>query len=394
MWVSRVTRNGHEMTPESKNEIMTAIIGFNHLFIDSGSLTGPGYYAIQLLETALRLPEITRSPFTFKVFVQHGTTHHYSTAAKAHLIEVPALSGRVSRVLWEQFKLPLLAKREKVDLLFSPGFVSPAFGAPILATTIHDMYYRAVPDLVERYQRHYWRAMIPLTSRVCDLILTVSESSGRDIEHFLPAARGKVVVTPLASRFAPIEVLPPRPIGGTPYMLMIANLTPNKNVTRVVEALALLRHEGRNVDFVHIGVDLRDELAQAIATFGMQNHVRMLGKVDDATLVDTAVNSLCVVVPSLYEGFGMPAIEAHALGAPLVCSNRSALPEVAGDAALLVDPESPKSIAAAIAKLMDDPELPMTLQRKGLENVRNFSWDRTASLTLAAFTRQLNRKRK
>lgn len=372
---------------------MAATIGFNHLFIDSGALTGPGYYAIQVLETVLRLPEEAQAPYTFKIFAQHGTRHHYSPAAQARIIEVPALSGRMSRVLWEQLRLPLLTRRENIDLLFSPGFVSPAFGAPILATTIHDMYYRAVPNLVERYQRQYWRAMIPLTSRVCDLILTVSESSGRDIEHFLPAARGKVVVTPLASRFAPVDHIPERRTDANPYVLMIANLTPNKNVTRVVEALAILRSQGRNIGFTHIGVDLRGELAQAITTYGMQDHVRMLGKVDDATLVDTATNCLCVVVPSLYEGFGMPAIEAQALGAPLVCSNRSALPEVAGEVALMVNPEDATSLATAIAKLIDDPALADTMRRKGLENVRNFSWDRTASLTLEAFALHLERSR-
>ena len=370
---------------------MTATIGFNHLFIDAGALTGPGYYAIQILETALRLPEAVRAPFAFKIFVQHGTRHHYSSVVQPHIIEVPALSGRISRVLWEQLRLPLRARRENIDLLFSPGFVSPAFGAPILATTIHDMYYRAVPELVERYQRQYWRAMIPLTSRVCDLILTVSESSGRDIEHFLPAARGKVVVTPLASRFAAVESPLERQTDKRPYILMIANLTPNKNVTRVIEALAILRDQGRDIGFTHIGVDLRGELAQAITTYGMQDHVRTLGKVDDATLVDAATNCLCVVVPSLYEGFSMPAIEAQALGAPLVCSDRSALPEVAGEAALLVNPENATSLATAIAKLIDDPALANMMREKGLENVRNFSWDRTASLTLDAFARHLKR---
>lgn len=376
-----------------KNRIMTATIGLNHLFIEASALTGPGYYAIQVLETVLRLPEEVRLPFTFKIFAQRGTSHHYSPAAQELIIEVPALPGRVSRVLWEQLRLPLLARRESIDLLFSPGFVSPMFGAPLLATTIHDMYYKAVPDLVESYQRRYWRTMIPLTSRVCDLILTVSESSGRDIEHYLPAARGKVVVTPLASRFTPVEQLPERQSDASPYILMIANLTPNKNVTRVVEALAILRSQGRNIGFTHIGVDLRGELAQAIATYGMQDHVRMLGKVDDATLVDTATNSLCVVVPSLYEGFGMPAIEAQALGAPLVCSNRSALPEVVGEAALLVNPEDPTALAAAIVKLIDEPTLADTMRKKGLKNVRGFSWDRTASLTLDAFARHLTRNR-
>lgn len=369
-----------------------ATIGFNHLFIEPGPLTGPGYYAIQVLEHILRLPKERLARFGFRIFAQRGTEHHYSDAARAWIVTVPAARGRVVRVLWEQVLLPWCVRREGVDLLFSPGFVSPAFGAPILAATIHDMYYRAVPDLVERYQRQYWRAMIPVTSRVCDVILTVSESSGRDIEHYLPAARGKVVVTPLASRFAPAPLSQEgATLAGRPYLLMIANLTPNKNVTRVVEALAELRRRGHDIDFVHIGADLRGELARATAAYGMQEHVRALGKVDDNTLLATAQDCLCVVVPSLYEGFGMPAIEAQALGVPLVCSDRSALPEVASDAALMFDPNDTIALVACIERISKDPKLRGEMRRKGLDNVRRFSWERTAALTLDAFERHLHR---
>lgn len=364
-------------------------IGFNHLFIEKGPLTGPGYYAVQVLENMLRLPADTLVPYRIKVFVQEGTEHHYSDHAQAFLIAVPATSGRISRVLWEQIRFPFHVRRERVDLLFSPGFVSPVFGAPILTVAIPDMYYRTVPALVERFQLQYWRVMIPISSRVCPLILTISESSGRDIERFLPAARGKVVVTPLASRFAPVaedaEAVPMSP----PYILMVANLTPNKNVTRVVEALALLHKEGRNIRFVHIGVDIRGELSRAIANTGMEAHATSLGKVDDATLATAARDCLCMVVPSLYEGFGMPAIEAQALGAPLICSDRSALPEVAQGVGLMFDPEDTQALADRIRQVMDDPDLRTDMRRRGLANVKNFSWQKTAQSTFDAFARQL-----
>lgn len=372
---------------------MTATIGFNLLFVDSGSLTGPGYYAVRTLESMLRLPASELAPFRFKIFAQRGSGDHFSDAVRSRIVEVPAFSGRGARVAWEQLRLPFLARRERIDLLFSPAFVSPLFGAPVMAAAIPDMYYRVVPEAVERYQRLYWRTMIPITSRRCELIITISDSSRRDIERYLPAARGKLVVTPLASRFAPVEVeaLPQRQ-NGCSYILMVANLTPNKNVTRVVEALDLLRRQGRDVDFVHIGSDLRGELARATATYGLEGHVRSLGKVDDATLMATAGACLCMVVPSLYEGFGLPAIEAQALGAPLVCSNRSALPEVTNDAGLMFDPEDSEALATHVARLMDDPALRATMRRKGLHNVQRFSWQYTARLTLAAFERHLRRK--
>jgi glycosyltransferase involved in cell wall biosynthesis len=347
---------------------------------------------VQILENILRLPG--SSTFRFKVFAQRGTEHHYSPDARSLMVKVPPCRGRFQRVVFEQLRLPLLSHREKIDLLFSPGFVSPLFGAPLKAATIHDMYYKVLPAAVEGFQRLYWRAMIPITSRVCDVLLTVSDSSRRDIERYLPAARGKVSVTPLASRFMPADhdQAPALATAGRRYMLMIANLTPNKNVRRVVHALAILRSRHLDLEFVHIGADHRGELAKAVDDYAMSDFVRSLGKVDDATLIATAKASLCVVVPSLYEGFGLPALEAQALGAPLICSNRGALPEVAKDAALLVDPLDAQSIAAAISQLAADPELRATLRRKGLENARRFSWQCTARQTLNAFAAQLERR--
>lgn len=372
---------------------MNALVGFNHLFIDSTPLTGPGYYAVQVLENIVRLPQQQLAGFEFKVFVRAGTQQHYSDLAQPLLLEMPFKGGRFARVAHEQLLLPWRARREGVDLLFSPGFVTPLFGAPLLAATIHDMYYRVLPEAVEPFQRLYWRAMVPLTSRVCDLLVTVSQNSQRDIERYLPTARGKLVVTPLASRFDPADRQEParRSRRGAPYILMIANLTPNKNVSKVVEAIALLRDRGTRVDLVHIGVDMRGELARAVAAHGLHERVRSLGKVDDVTLVATARSSLGVVVASLYEGFGLPAIEAQALGAPLICSTAGALPEVVGDAALMFAPNDPKALAAQVARLLDEPDLGELLRSRGLANAARFSWKRTAERTLDAFASHLRR---
>jgi glycosyltransferase involved in cell wall biosynthesis len=253
------------------------------------------------------------------------------------------------------------------------------------------MYYMIMPRTVPPFQRAYWKVFLPLSSRVCDVILTVSNNSGKDIETFLPAAAGKVVVTPLASRFTPAE--PDTVLATLPttqqYVLMIANLTPNKNVGKVVEALAILRGRGRKVDLVHIGSDHLGELASASARHAAGEWVRSLGKVSDEELIERARGCLALVVPSLYEGFGMPAMEALALGAPLICSNRGALPEVAGEAALIVDPVDAPQIADAITALIDDPTLRPRLQQAGLERAAQFSWVRTAEQTLEAFARHL-----
>lgn len=372
---------------------MRATIGFNHLFIEAGPLTGPGYYAVQLVEAMLTLAPEQRAGLEFRIFAQRGTSHHYSPEARAVLSEIAPAFGRFGRVLWEQSLLPFYARRNAIDLLFSPAFVSPIWGAKIKVSTIHDMYYRVLPEVVDRNQRYYWQTMMPISTRICDLILTVSENSRRDIERYLPVARGKVVVTPLASRFTSPAAESNRSLlpQSRPFVLIVANLTPNKNVSRLVEAHAMLTRAGRDVDLIHIGSDVLGELASARARFGMEDRVRSLGKVDDATLVAAARASLCMAVPSLYEGFGLPALEAQALGAPLICSDRAALPEVAGDAALLFNPYSAAEIAACIAQLLDHPSLRTELQAKGAANARRFSWQRTAKLTLDAFIAELER---
>lgn len=370
---------------------MPAVVGFNHLFIGPEPLTGPGYYAVQVLETLLRLPSERLAAWKFRVIIREGTEHHYSDAALGLAVRVPGLPRKWQRVAWEQALLPRLAKKERFEVLFSPGFVSPLAGAPVLVATIHDMYYRIIPRTVPPFQRLYWKAFLPLTSRACDAILTVSQNSRRDIERFLPATAGKVAVTPLASRFPPAEaeevlgVAPSTPL----YVLMVANLTPNKNVGKVVEALAILRQRGRRVDFIHIGSDHVGELVSAITRHAIQDRVRSLGKVGDDELVSRARGCLALVAPSLYEGFGMPALEALALGAPLICSNRAALPEVAGDAAIIIDPDHAEQIADAIALLQDDGGLRRRMQLAGLERAAQFSWERTAELTLEVFSNRL-----
>jgi len=373
---------------------MTALVGFNHLFIDSTPLTGPGYYAVQVLEHIAALSQEGRVPFTLKVFTRPETRSHYSEAVQDLLIELPVTGGRFARVAYEQVRLPWRARRERIDLLFSPGFVSPLFGAPRKAATIHDMYYVVLPEAVDPFQRLYWRAMVPLTSRVCDCLLTVSHNSRKDIERYLPAARGKTLVTPLASRFAATvrqESEPlPVPAGGRPYVVMVANLTPNKNVSRVVESIALLRDRGIDIELIHIGVDPRGELAAAVKAFAIEDRVCSLGKVDDATLVATVRSSLAVVVASLYEGFGLPALEAQTLGAPLICSNAGSLPEVVGDAALMFAPEDTKALAAQITCLLNSASLRESLRTRGFANAEQFSWRRTAELTIDAFSAQLS----
>lgn len=366
------------------------MIAFNLLFIDRGFLTGPGYYAVQLLEHMIRLPSDESVEQPLIAYVQPSARHHFSPGAQPFLRGVRDLPGRVSRVAYEQAMLPLRSRRDAVSLLFSPAFVSPMWGAPHFVATVCDMYYSVFPGAVEANQLRYWRTFIPLTARRCEQILTISDNSKADIERILPAARGRTISIPLASRFEvnalpPPASLPDKAKDAEPYVLMVANLTANKNCEVVVDAVAALRAEGRKVRFIHAGKDSLGRLAERIQRRGADGFVESVGKIGDDELIRFYQGALCVVAPSYYEGFGMPAVEAQSLGTPLVCSTRGALPEAAGDGALFFDPEDAAGLAAHIGRLLDDPDLRAELVRRGHASASRFSWERTARETAAVF---------
>lgn len=361
------------------------LLAVNLLFIDGSNLTGPGYYARHLFEE-LAILAGERRDFELIGYAQPAAERHFSAAAWRYMRPLRDLGKRIPRVLFEQFRLPGQARRDRVSILFSPAFVSPLWGAPHLVVGICDMYYRVVPEAVEGMQRQYWRAMIPLSARRCERIITISETSKRDIERYLPTVVGKTHAFRLASRFEPRDrTSAGGAAGDTPFVLMVANLTANKNIDVVVAAVAQLRRAGETVDFVQIGADHLGLLAQSISRHDAAGFVHALGKVSDADLVERFETCLCAVVPSLYEGFGMPVLEAQAFGAAMICSDRGAVPEVAGDGAILFDPEDPAALGDAIRRYLHDEPLRREMQSKARANVRKFSWRKTAEGTLSVF---------
>lgn len=360
-------------------------IGLNLSFIDGGPLTGPGVYARELVEQLVRQAE-DDAAIELVGYTQPTAYHHFSVETQRIFVPVGPFSGRGSRVLWEQLRLPLLARRQRIDLLFSPAFVSPLWGAKHLVATIHDMYYQVVPNLIPVSQRWYWRLMIPLTARVCDVLIAVSENTRHDIGRHIRAARKRVMTIHLASRYGRVKACLPAPSEADgPYVLLVANVTANKNPAALIAAMSELRHRLVPLRLMHVGKDNQGLLAEAVRAEGMEATVLQLGKVSDEHLQALYQHALCTVHPSLYEGFGLPVLEAQALGSPLVCSNRGSLPEIAGTGATLVDPTDPSALADAIAELFAKPDRRTELIARGYANLERFSWEKTAAQTLQLF---------
>jgi len=293
----------------------------------------------------------------------------------------------------EHLSVPLALARTRADLFHAPHYVvSPLIRCPYVVT-IHDCIHLRFPEyLPNRRAWYYAHAVMRMSARRARRVLTVSEASKRDILTYLRVPADRIDVIPNA----PDEELtaPPSPDAIdrvrqryqllAPFLLYTGNIKPHKNVDRLIEAYSRLRTRGfDHVKLLIIGDDISKypRLRRLVHRHKLHQHVRFLGFVPDATLTVLYRLATVFVFPSLFEGFGLPPLEAMALGTPVVTSNVSSLPEVVGDAALLVDPFDPDAIADAIARVLADDTLRADLIRRGYERVKVFSWARSAART-------------
>jgi glycosyltransferase involved in cell wall biosynthesis len=291
--------------------------------------------------------------------------------------------------LAEQVKVPLALRREGVTLFHAPHYVLPPLVGCRSVVTIHDCIHLMFPQyLPNRLALAYARTSIALATRRATRIMTVSESSKRDILRLVgaPADKIDVIYNAYDERFGvePREedVLRVRERYQLqdPFVLYAGNVKPHKNLERLIEAFHLVRARGLDqVKLVLIGDDISKyaALRRAVHQHQLHKYVRFLGYLPEETLAALYRLAGVFVFPSLYEGFGLPPLEAMASGTPVVTSNVSSLPEVAGDAALLVDPYDPGAIADGIERVLTDAALRDELRRKGLARAKQFSWDRS-----------------
>ena len=291
--------------------------------------------------------------------------------------------------LREQFSIPWTLRRERVDLFHAPHYVLPPLSRGKSVVTIHDCIHLMFPEyLPNRMALTYARASLWAGARVSNRILTVSEASKRDILRFfdVPPEKISVIYNGIDERFRvqPAEeemarVTQRYQLTGD-FVLYAGNVKPHKNVERLIDAFQLVRQDGLDhLKLIVIGDEISKyaELRRAVHRYNLHKYVRFLGYMPDATLAVLYRLAAVFVFPSLYEGFGLPPLEAMASGTPVVTSNVSSLPEVAGDAAVLVDPRDPRAIADGIRRVLTERGLRETLRAKGLNRAAEFSWERS-----------------
>ncbi len=305
--------------------------------------------------------------------------------------------NRVQWVLGEQALLPALAARAGVELVHSLASTAPLWGRFRRVVTVHDLIYARFPDAHAGLRDKGMRVLVPAAVRRSNRVMADSQSTRLDLIALLGVDPDRVDVVPLGlgtvrreEPMAEHQVRERFQLGERTAVLSLSAKRPHKNLLALIGALGGLAREERPV-LVLSGYPTTHEaeLRDRVRTLGLDDDVRFPSWLSVEELEGLWAIARAFVFPSLYEGFGLPVLEAMARGVPVACSNASSLPEVAGDAALLFDPSDEAAIGAALGRLLSDQVLAQTLRARGLERVRRFTWERTARLTLESYARVL-----
>jgi glycosyltransferase involved in cell wall biosynthesis len=341
-----------------------------------GKASGVARVTFSLLEQLLEQTQddyILRSPWT------RAQLPESLRDSRLQLMETPRPRIMVFDVLRQAVALPALCRRHRIDVLYTAyTFVRPR-GVKRRVTLVHDLYFKTIPEQIG------WRATLTtdfifrLMMAGSDRITCVSEATRRDLARFYPSAASKSLTIHSDStlKVDPEAVNGPSPVAG-PYILAVGNATSNKNFTLLGKAFAVLGKARPDLHVVHVGRDDVEEIGNVLDDPDLKARLIRLSGIDDRQLAELYRHAACLCVPSTYEGFCLPVLEAQQLGCPVVCSNRSATPEIAGKGALTFDPADPDSLVAALYRLFQEPGLADDLRRAGYENRKLYSWQKAA----------------
>jgi glycosyltransferase involved in cell wall biosynthesis len=277
---------------------------------------------------------------------------------------------------WEQFAMPVLAARHRARVIFSPANLAP-LAWPGNVMVVHDAAVLRQPRAYSRAYRSWHRWLGTTAARRARAVVTVSEFSRRELIELggLDPERLTVIGGGVDARFSPAEHDDGAAMAlglHRPYVLTIATDDPRKNLDALLPCAAAL--DQRGIELVWAG-DSRPQFARTRPLSGL----RALGYVQDKLLVGLYRGAKAFVLPSRYEGFGLTCLEAMACGTPVIAADRAALPEICGDAAILVDPDDPSAITAAVLAACDDQMLAAELRAAGIERARRYTWERAAA---------------
>ncbi len=308
----------------------------------------------------------------------------------------------LAKVWFEQVALPAAATKARAALVHNPYFAAPLWSRLPTVVTVHDLVPVVRPEYRRTAAQRLYTTLVVRGLMAASRIITDSAASARDLQDRLRVSAERIRVIPLGvdERFRPLqsdrerlwaEAILARHRLGRPYLLYLGGLDRRKNVSTLVHAFASLKQERRIphvlaiVGGVRVGDDLFYDPRPDVERLGLEDSVRLLGQVADADVRALHALADAFVFPSTYEGFGLPPLEAMACGAPVICSSASSLPEVVGDAGVLFDPNDAGALAAALWKVLCDPELRQWLRERALARAADFTWEKTVQSTIAVW---------
>ncbi len=368
-------------------------VGLDLVFLVPGETGGRETYVRELVPAML-----AREPaLELVAFVGRDGGAELAAQLGVRAVTLP-VSAR-SRVRWALGELALVAgaaRRARVELVHAPANFAPPWGPFRRVVTIHDLQYRALPDLLSPPVRAATAAMMRLAARGAHRVIAVSAAVAEEIATGLGVGRERIDViasgpgaTPAPARPAPDEVRRRHGLGARAVVLCPASDLPHKNLGTLVDALALLDAAARPVVvFCGHGTD-GPRLRERARAAGVGDDVRGLGSVPAAELDGLYAVAACVALPTLYEGFGLPVLEAMVRGAPVACSELAVLREVAGPAAVYFDPRAPAEVARVIGRVLAERGLAARLRAAGVARAAGFSWAAAGAATLESYRRAL-----
>ena len=302
---------------------------------------------------------------------------------------------------WTLVGLPRAARRAGVDVVHAPAYTAPFWSPAPVVLTIHDVSYERHPEWYPYRRDWARRAFYRRSAHVASEILTVSKFSATEITAAYGIPRDRLTVTPLGVDGAFVATEPRRrgelpPEVVPPYVLHVGDLHERRNLTMLIGAVLSARRQSKaakGLSLVLVGTDLGvgDAVSAIAKRAGAADAVVRLGSVNERRLRALYQGSVALVYPSFYEGFGLPLVEAMACGTPVIASNVASMPEVLGDAGILIDPRDEGVWTDAIVDLLNGGEARGRLREAGLRRAAEFTWERTARLTLDVYRRALAR---
>lgn len=349
-------------------------IGINMLAIPP-KMAGTGIYIYNLLSALVDHDD----DIEYVVFINKELVSDFPVSDKI-VYKVFNIKGLIKRVLIEQLIIPFYSF--KFYTLHAVANVAPLFSFCPVVTTIHDIYQLYYPERFPLIKLLYLKYLVPLSIWKSQTVITVSECTKSDIEKHYSffSKKTKLTSIPEASRYD----IRDRTKGPENFLLFVGTLEPGKNLKTLLEAFSLLPTDiKRNFPLKIVGGrGWKDsDIKKVVDKLEVQPYIKFLGYISDDDLKELYFNATCFILPSLYEGFGLPVLEAMSQGCPVITSNVSSLPEVSGDAAILVDPMDANELYEALENLIRNKDVQELLTVKGYEQVQKFSWKCCAEKT-------------